>query len=93
METEIIKSLNKEYSSIREVPNKGICGVKRMVFTIGLCYDLTEDGYYGRYCYSNLADAIVALNEWTGIGDPPGDWIKHKGPIQYSNPNIKKDSK
>ena len=61
-----------------------------MLFTIGLCYGITEAGYEGRYCYpvESAALAIVALHSWSGEGDPIGPWIKHKGGTgEYSNPN------
>lgn len=74
------------YYHIREVPGKGLCGIARMVFTSGLCYGLNEESYVGRYCYEHFDDALKALEEWDGNGDPPGDWIKHKGKVEYSNP-------
>jgi len=79
---------------LREVPNKGICGLVRFAFTVGLCYGMTTDDfqfYEGRYCFPLGIDAVTALAEWDGIGDPAGNWIKHKGGIgEYSNPNYEK---
>jgi hypothetical protein len=65
-----------------------------MVFTVGLCYNMQEDMshmYDGRYCYPSHADALEALRTWNGEGDPPGEWIKHKGGREYSNPKLTRD--
>lgn len=75
------------YFHIREKPGRGICGLMHFVYTVGLCYGLDETGYQGRYCFSNLRGAMDSLDAWTGYGDPPGDWIKHKGKAEYPNPN------
>jgi hypothetical protein len=75
------------YFGVKEISGRGICGLMRFAFTVGLCYGLDETGYVGRYCYSELLDAKTALRDWDGIGDPPGPWIKHKGYVEYSNPN------
>lgn len=77
------------YYEIREIPGKGLCGLNRFIFTTGLMVSLDEIGYYGRYCYANESDALKALNEWDGNGDPGGPWIKYKGrPEERSNPNM-----
>lgn len=75
------------YMYIKEVPGRGVCALRRFVFTVGLIYNITWIGYEGRYCYSQLNHAVHALDTWTGDGDPPDDdWIKHKGETEYSNP-------
>lgn len=79
------------YFHIREKPGRGICGLMHFVYTVGLCYGLDETGYQGRYCFSNLREAMDSLDAWTGEGDPPGNWIKHKGKVEYSNPNKKEE--
>lgn len=75
------------YFYLREKPGRGICGLHYMAFTVGLFYGLDEVGYSGRYCFSDLREAMDSIDKWTGYGDPPGNWIKHKGRIEYSNPN------
>lgn len=75
------------YFNIRNIPGRGICGLFRFIFTVGLCYGINEHGYIRRYCYSNLVDAISALEKWDGDNDPGGNWIKHKGNFEYKNPN------
>jgi hypothetical protein len=79
------------FFELREVPGKGLCGLYRMIFTVGLCYNMQEDEfdmYEGRYCFPSLLDAKTSLHEWDGSGDPPGNWIKHKGKREYSNPKL-----
>lgn len=64
MDKEKLKEfLKKEgYIFIKEIPNRGICALRRFIYTIGLVYNLDEIGYEGRYCYSSLTDALDALN-------------------------------
>jgi len=76
------------YLYCREIPGRGLCGLKRFMFTSAIVYGLDADGYTGRWCYE-LAEAKAAFLEWDGIGDPPGDWIKHKGQSgEYKNPEL-----
>lgn len=79
---------NEGYSNLREVPGRGLCGTYRFLFTTGLVYGIDESGYKGRYCYETAQEAVEALSEWDGENDPGGEWIKHKGKTEYSNPNL-----
>ena len=91
MEKQILIAYLKSegYSDIREIPGRGICGLRDFIFTTGLVIGMDETQYYGRYCYSSKDDALKALNEWEGDGDPSGPWIKYKGyPGERSNPLI-----
>lgn len=77
------------YFNIRQVPGIGYCGLHRMIFTVGVIYNLNWFGYEGRYCYPDLRTASDGLAEWSGQLDPPGPWIKHKGARgEYSNPEL-----
>ena len=77
---DLFKELEKEgYFDLKVIPGKGICGLLRMIFTVGLVIGITDYGYYGRYCYKHLSDAKEALKNWDGNGDPEGPWIKYKG--------------
>jgi hypothetical protein len=88
---QLFKYLETEgYSHLTEIPGRGICGVTRMIYTTGLVYGIDRYSYKGRYCFETMAVAVQSLNEWSGADDPPGDWIKHKGRIEYSNPNYQK---
>lgn len=72
-----------DYTHICWNPKVGLCGIRRLLFTVGLWYNIEYGGKAGapegRYCYHTMAEAVAAFNEWDGEGDPPGDWIKHKG--------------
>ena len=76
------------YEYLREIPNKGLCGVKRYLFTWALAYEIEALTYGGRYCYPSFDEALIALASWDGDGDPKDDiWIKHKGRgIDCTNP-------
>jgi len=93
---ELIKYLETEgYKNIRDIPGRGLCGLREFIFTIGLCEGLTEHDYKGRWCYpKDLADeAIIAFLTWDGIGDPIGDWVKYKGMHEeYSNPKLQNEN-
>lgn len=62
-----------------KILNGKICALERFIFTTGLVVGLDEFGKQGRYCYEDKASAEAAIEEWDGIGDPPGPWIKYKG--------------
>ncbi len=66
------------YAHMRDVPGVGLCGIRPMLFTVGVCCNLDEGGYEYRYCFKEYADALIALKDWTGEGDIPGPWIKKK---------------
>lgn len=84
--------LQNGYSFFVMVPGRGVCAVGRMAFTVGLFYGMDAQTYQGRYCYESLFEAIEALVQWDGNGDPTGDWVKHKGVGgEYSNPNYTKE--
>lgn len=79
------------YKECRFVPGRGLCGLSRRLYTVGLFHGLNfnplYDPYAGRYCYPTYAAASAALASWDGKTDPPDeDWIKHKGRSEYSNP-------
>lgn len=68
------------FTCMRQVPGYGLCGLGRMVFTVGVVWGIDEDEcYVGRWCYHSYAEAKEALSLWDGKGDPPGEWIKYKG--------------
>jgi len=77
------------YGFVCHLPATGeLAGIMAFLFTYGLCVGLDDTGYRTRYCYPTFGDAILALIEWDGHGDPPGPWIKQKGGVERSNPNI-----
>ncbi len=89
---DLIYENNKEwYLYLCWNPHRGLCGIMRMTFTVGLFYNIEYGGLWGapegRYCYHTMAEAVQDLIEWDGKDDPPGDWIKHKGLQEYEHPN------
>lgn len=80
-----------------EIPGRGVCAIMRQLFTVAIVYGIDEHGFEGRYCYPSMQQAIFAFSDWIydwdGIGDPPGDWIKHKGRAgEWGNPNYQKSN-
>jgi hypothetical protein len=83
--------INAGFKNLREIPNKGICGLHSMLFTTGLMINLQPldfQIYEGRYCFHTF-QAAAALEQWNGQNDPPGNWIKYKGRTEYNNPNYR----
>lgn len=76
---ELVKYLAEEgYRHVRALPSGVVIGILPQLFTTGLFVGLTEFSCGRRYCYEHLADAIIAVESWSGEGDPPGLWIKEK---------------
>lgn len=67
------------YLHVQEIPGRGICALCKYMYTVGIVWGLDDTGYKGRWCYSGLVQAAVALASWDGQGDPPLEWIKYKG--------------
>ena len=90
---ELIQKLESDgYKEIREIPGRGLCGLRQFMFTVGLCYGLQEYSFEGRWCYPHeyALEALVALKVWDGKEDPAGNWVKYKGlDAEYSNPKLK----
>jgi hypothetical protein len=75
------------YYDLKRLAGRGICGIRSAIFTSDLCYGCDIEGFQGRYCFQTPGEARKSLKEWNGQGDPPGNWIKHKGGSEYLNPN------
>lgn len=91
--TTLMEALAREgYEHLKEIEGRGLCGIRRFIFTVGVCYGLNEFNYAGRFCFNNYSEALSELNKWDGICDIGGDWIKHKGEVEYSNPNKLQDA-
>jgi hypothetical protein len=77
------------YLCVHKLPTGEWAGLAPFIFTTGLCVGLDRSGYRTRFCYKNTRDALAAIVTWDGTGDPPGPWIKEKGPVERTNPNFK----
>lgn len=89
---------NEGYYALCYKPDRGLCGLKKFMFTIALVYGISEIGYVGRYCYPiteheaiTISQVAIILTAWDGKEDPKGNWIKHKGEIEYRNPSYEKE--
>ncbi len=76
------------YACLRLMPDDHVAGIKPFMFTFGICTKLDWTGYDQRWCYESALNAALALARWSGIGDPPGPWLKHKGSADRANPKL-----
>jgi hypothetical protein len=67
------------YSFPRLLPTGEWAALCKYFYTVGLLVGLDETGWRTRFCYENFGDALIALAQWDGKGDPCGPWIKNKG--------------
>ena len=71
------------YIDIRQAKNGVKIGIMRMNFTYALCYNVNLDPmalpYEHRYCYPDFAECFDDFVNWSGYGNPEGNWIKKKG--------------
>ena len=59
---ELLKELEANgYCFLRMIPGRGICGLSKLMYTVGIVYGLDMFGYNGRYCYHSWHEAIVAF--------------------------------
>ena len=80
-----------EYWPCRQLPNGEWAGVRDMMYTAGLIVGITATGYRTRFCYETRGEAVLALAQWSGGGDPPGRWIKQK-PEERHGPWYEEDA-
>ena len=73
----------------RRLPGGMVAAVGPMLFTFALFVDVRDechdDFYSHRYCYRTAEEALIALRNWDGEGDPPGLWVVRK-PGDRRNP-------
>lgn len=82
---------SQEFEHLRDfkvLPSRGLCAILPLMFTYGVAHGIGKDGVQiGRWCYKTYQEAKEALDQWTGVGDPPGMWVKYKGQtMEYINP-------
>lgn len=65
------------YEGLRVLPDGRVLGVLRLMYHWTLHIDLHDTGYEDRYCYQTSAQALAAMNEWDGTGDPGYGWHRH----------------
>ena len=66
-----------QYLLMRTLPDGRVFGVHPLLYHWTLHVDIDDFGYNERYCYPDLADALLACATWDGAGDPPGFWNRH----------------
>jgi len=66
------------YTHVKLLPC-GATGILEFAYTTAIVLGIDDVGYSGRYCYETHAEAVEALEQYSGTGDPSGPWIKYKG--------------
>ena len=59
-----------EYSDIILTRDHGLVGIGRFIYTCGVCLNLDETGYVGRFCFDTLQNARLFLQDWDCITPP-----------------------
>lgn len=89
-------AMDSGYYGLKWIFHKGkpiLAGLLRFAFTTGLVYGIDASGYIGRYCFSHPDDARKTLESLNEVPEDyliEGNWIKHKGYKEISNPNLAK---
>ena len=66
------------YTNYTRFANGRDAAITRMIFTHAILADLTKWGYGDRWCFSSLAKAVQALDDWNGEeGTEPQGWHRH----------------
>lgn len=58
----------------------GLTALRDYVHTTDIVVGIDGPSYRKRYSYDSPDLARDALQSWSGEGDPPGPWLKCKGP-------------
>lgn len=59
-----------------KMENGRTAGLLRFMYTWAIIADFGHAGYNERWCYSEYVEAMAALVEWNGEGEPAG-WHRH----------------
>lgn len=59
-----------------KTPNGRDVAIMPLMFTWAIIADIDPMGYGDRWCYHTLQDALSALRDWDGTGEPSG-WHRH----------------
>lgn len=79
------------YMHVQFVPTRGYCVIEKMIGHWALRYGCDKWGCRGHYRFYRYEEVFTALDQWTGIGDPPGPWFEHHaGTSLIINDNIKR---
>lgn len=68
-------------TEVRDGPYAGsYMAITKMLFNYRLVVGMDEVGWDCVYDYESLQDAAADIVVWDGRGDPPGPWVKYRGP-------------
>ena len=58
-------AIDNEYENVREIDGV-VYGIRRFMYTVGVCGGIDETGYSGRFCFSSHMNATLFLMNWDG---------------------------
>ena len=62
----VLELVRNGYSDLRVVPGRGVCGLHRYIYTVGVCYGMDMTGMKGRFCFDTEQNARLFLKDWDG---------------------------
>lgn len=74
--TEMPDEVADHYEMFWHDENVGVCGLHKLMFHYTVHVDMDHCGHRTRYCYAHPWLAVMAFDEWDGVGDP-AYWHKH----------------
>lgn len=84
---EVYKTAKDEgYLALKTLDTGEFAAVVPQLFTFALIV-FDEHTIRKRWCFERKDEAFMSIEEWEGVGDPPGNWIKQKLPVERMNPN------
>ena len=58
------------YIGVCWIRDRGVCGILRQAYSVGVFYGLCESGYDGRFCFNTELNALLFLKDWDGVTLP-----------------------
>lgn len=66
----VLNLVRDGYSDLKLVGDRGVCGIIRFMYTVGVCYGMDATGREGRFCFDTMQNAQLFLKDWNGITEP-----------------------
>lgn len=77
---------NQGYYAMKLLATGEMAALSTQLFTVGIIV-FNQNCILKRWCFEEGDEALASLRAWEGVGDPPGNWVKQKLPVERMNPN------